>query len=326
MNYIETNIYTTKEGIDPVTSLLIDFGIEGMVIEDATDFKELLEKKNSYDWDYIDESLMKLHNIETNITFYLEDTKENSQILESVKEEISKLATLDACGSFGDSIGLLGRLIILTKVVCDEDWVDNWKLYFKPGSITERFTVKPTWHEYESKREDELIIEIDPGMAFGTGKHPTSTLCVRLLEKYIQSADDAVLDIGCGSGILSIVAAMLGAKNVKGVELDPVAVEVAKENIALNGLQDQVEVILGDLTKGLDEKFDIIVANLMADLVIKLSGDVKKHLRGRKIYISSGVLIEKKEQVSHAIEECGFEILEILEEAEWCAIAAKLSH
>ena len=205
----------------------------------------------------------------------------------------------------------------------DSEWKDNWKAYFKPARISDRIVVKPTWESYE-RNGDELIIEIDPGMAFGTGTHPTTSLCVKLLEKYIESPEDVVLDVGCGSGILSIASALLGVKKTVGVEIDPVAVDVARENVERNRLADRVEVLRGDLTKGLDLKADIVVANLMADLVMMLSADVAKHLRGKSVYISSGILIEKQEQVAGAIRDCGFRILEILEEGEWCAIAAAL--
>lgn len=320
MKYIEAKIYTTKEGIDPLTCILMDMGIAGFAIEDAQVFNEFLEKKNSYDWDYVDESLMSLSNVETNVTIYLEDTKENSDLLQQLQESLMKLKDREYNGEFGQNVSL-GRLYMDKQIVDDEDWKDNWKEYFKPAKITEKIVVKPTWETYE-RADGELVIELDPGMAFGTGTHPTTTLCLRLLEKYIEAGKDTVLDVGCGSGILSIGAALLGAGEIVGVDIDPVAVEVSRGNAALNGLQDRIQIDQGDLTKGLDLKADIIVANLMADLIMMLSVDVGKHLKGKCLYISSGILIEKKETVVEAIRNCGFEIIEILEEGEWCAIAA----
>lgn len=306
MRYIEVKIYTTQEGIDPLTCILMDMGIAGFAIEDAGDFRDLMNKKNSYDWDYVDESLMELAEVETNITFYLEDSSENNGLMKVLQENPD-----------------LANLRIVSKIVDDEDWKDNWKEYFKPAKITDRIVIKPTWEAYDSQ-ENELVIEIDPGMAFGTGTHPTTSLCIRLLEKYIEPGKDAVLDVGCGSGILSIAAALLGAEDILAVDIDPVAVAVSKENIELNGLAAKVQIKEGDLTKGLNVKADIVVANLMADLVIMLSKDVAGHLKGKGIYISSGILIEKQAEVAAAIRECGFKIIEIQEEGEWCAIAAQL--
>lgn len=303
MRYIEVKIYTTQEGIDPLTCILMDMGIAGFAIEDARDFQDLMNKKNAYDWDYIDESLLELEHVRTSVTFYLEETANGSEILEQLQEQ------------FGSEL--------VWKAVEDSDWKDNWKEYFKPVKITDRIVIKPTWEAYE-RTGDELVIEIDPGMAFGTGAHPTTSLCVKLLERYLEPGKDEVLDVGCGSGILSIASALLGAKVVLAVDIDPVAVTITSENINLNGLEKKIGVIEGDLTKGLQFRADIVVANLMADLVMMLSKDVTAHLKGKSIYISSGILIEKQEEVVAAIEECGFRILDILEEGEWCAIAAQI--
>jgi ribosomal protein L11 methyltransferase len=324
MQYIEIKIYTTQEGIDPLTCILTDMGIAGFAVEDARDFQDLMNRKNTYEWDYIDESLMALEQIPTNITFYLEDTAVSSHMIRQLED---KLAMLKANPFFweGESDQAIdfGTLEMSRKHVDDSQWKDNWKEYFKPTAITDRIVIKPTWEEY-ARKNDELIIELDPGMAFGTGTHPTTTLCVRLLERYVEAGKDKVLDVGCGSGILAIAAALLGAVDVLAVDIDPIAVVVTNENANQNHLSDQIRVLEGVLTKGLSEQADIIVANLMADLVIKLSRDVAAHLKGKSIYISSGILLEKQESVAAAIEACGFQILEILEEGEWCAIAAQL--
>lgn len=333
MKYNEVKIYTTTIGIEPITDILISNGIEGSTVEDANDFADFLNKENSFDWDYIDESLMHLKNVETTITFYLEETLEDQKRLQDIKDDLMRLKTKELQGAFGDvktvgkdgfegSTNILGRLYVESKIVNDEDWKDNWKEYFKPAKISNKIVVKPTWEDYVKQSEEELVIEIDPGMAFGTGTHPTTSLCVKLLERNIEHGD-TVLDVGCGSGILSMAAALLGVNEVTGIEIDPVAVEVAKENVELNHLSDKVCVIDGDLTKGLSLSADIVVANLMADLVVMLSEDVAKHLKGKSIYISSGILIEKKEMVVEAIKKYGFEIIEILEEGEWCAISAQ---
>ncbi|WP_027399343.1 50S ribosomal protein L11 methyltransferase [Anaerovorax odorimutans] len=334
MKYNEVKIYTTTSGIEPLTDILMNHEVVGFEIEDSKDFIEFLDKKNTYDWDYVDENLMNLKDTETKITFYLEQNDEDDKRLQLIKEDVMKLKSNEMEGFFGEikTVGkdgfngetnVLGRLYVESNTVDDSDWKDNWKQYFKPVKITDRIVIKPTWQKYEKQKDHELIIEIDPGMAFGTGSHPTTSLCVKLLEKYIEKGD-CVLDVGCGSGILSMAAALLNTDKVVGIEIDPIAVNVAKDNIKLNGLSEKIDVLEGDLTKGLSYSADIVAANLMADLVIMLTEDIVKHLKGKSIYISSGILIEKKEKVASVIEKCGFEILEILEDDEWCAIAARL--
>lgn len=307
MNYLEIRIYTDKCNLDPLTYILEDIGIAGFVVEDPDDLTEFLEKKNSYDWDYIDESVMELFHVLPNLCFYLDDSEDGKSQLENIKKQLVE--------------SQLEKLDIHVTPVCDDAWKDNWKKYFKPTKITERLVVKPTWEPYEKEDDKQLVIEIDPGMAFGTGTHETTSLCMKLLENHLEVGDQ-VLDVGCGSGILSIAASLLGASKVLGVDIDPEAVRVSKENVDLNGVP--VTIMYGDLTKGIEFKGDIVVANLMADLVMMLSKDVAKHLKGKSIYISSGILVEKKEVVSAAIMEAGFHITEILEDGEWCAICAVL--
>jgi ribosomal protein L11 methyltransferase len=322
MRYIEVKIHTTQEGIDLLTYILMNMGIAGFAIDDPRDYKELLNKHNPHDWDYVDESLYDFENLRACITFYIEESEEGCNLFKRVQEKIEELK----CGKGASNEGTVdfSNLEMKWKRVDDADWKDKWKEYFKTTKVSDSIVIKPTWESYEAS-EGELVIEIDPGMAFGTGTHPTTYLCIRLLEKYINNGEDTVLDIGCGSGILSIAAALLGASDVTAVDIDPVAVEVSKYNVELNRLSSKIQVMEGDLTKGLDVKADIVVANLIADLIILLSKDISAHLRGKGIYISSGILIEKKEQVASEIEKCGFKILEILEEEEWCAIAAQLN-
>ncbi|MBQ1301883.1 MAG: 50S ribosomal protein L11 methyltransferase [Firmicutes bacterium] len=323
MEYLEVKVYTTTKGIDPVSGIFLAAGVEGIVVEDPGDFYELMEKKNAYDWDYVDDDLVKdLKNKETNVTAYLEKTPEGYAQLKQIDEEIWKLSTFDACAAFEDTVCLLGRLKLCVRTVDDNDWKDNWKEYFKPVRITDRIVIKPSWEDYE-KQEGEIVIEIDPGAAFGTGKHPTTTMCIKALEKYIRTGESTVLDVGCGSGILSIAAVLLGARDVLGIDIDPLAVIVSKENAAFNKLEDRISIVEGDLTKGVDYKADIVVANLMADLVVILAKDVRRHLNPGGLYVSSGILAEKKDEVAAKIREAGFEIVEIYEEDEWVCIVAR---
>lgn len=307
MKYIEFVIYAdSSEELELIEAVLMSSGIEDSVVSDPKDIHELLEKKNAYDWDYVDESVLQLENERPSVTVYRDDREEEYEFLSGLSEKLK--AEIPCCTTE-------------SRVVCDDDWKDKWKEYFKPAKITQHLVVKPTWEDYE-KKEDELVIEIDPGMAFGTGTHETTSLCLELIEEYIKPGD-YVLDVGCGSGILAIAAGLLGAEEVLGIEIDPVAVEIGKSNVELNGLSENVRVVYGDLTKGIDFKADLVAANLMADIVKILSGDVAKHIKPGGVYISSGILAELADDVGSVIEKCGFEIEEVRVKGEWCAIAAK---
>lgn len=321
MKYIQVDIHAKREGIEPVISALLEVGITDTVVEDPADITDLLDKKNDYDWDYIDESVLDLQNEEPKVTVFLEDDEDGHKKLESLLVAVEALKIKAEAGIFGEGVDL-GPLTTDVSVEDDSQWKDNWKEYFRPKKVGRRIVVKPTWYDYE-RQEGDLVIELDPGMAFGTGTHETTSLCLRLMEDYMKPGDK-VLDVGCGSGILSIAGALLEASEVLGVEIDPVAVDVARQNIALNGVEDVAKAQYGDLTQGIDFRANIIVANLMADLVMMLSGDVAKHLLPGGKYISSGILVEKRDQVAAAIRDCGFEIAEIREDGMWCAIVAQL--
>ncbi len=319
MEYLEVKIFTTTEGIDPVCGILLAAGIEGYEIQDKNDYRELFEKKHSYDWDYVDESLRQLEHIETNITAYLKKSPQGYAQLEQIRQEVARLATFDACGAFEDIVGLLGRLHISVRTVCDDQWKDTWKAYFKPEKVTDTIVIKPSWEAYESHDPRERVIQLDPGAAFGTGKHPTTVMCMRLLERCLSSERSRVMDVGCGSGILSIAAGLLGAREVLGIEIDPMAAEVARENVELNGLSEIVRIQTGDLTQGIQWKADVVVANIMADIIIRLSQDVPCHLLPEGYFIFSGVIEEKLEEVVQAVQQQGFSVLEVLCEEGWCA-------
>lgn len=307
MNYTEWIIYTEKpEDLEVVETVLIMNDIYDSVVNDPRDVQDLLNKKNEYDWDYVDESVLELENERPSVVLYV---YEDSEIKDSIADIIEEVKNT------------VKGVEVVVNEANDDEWKDKWKEYFKPAKITDKLVVKPTWEEYEAK-EGELVIEIDPGMAFGTGTHETTSLCLELIEKYIKEGD-TLLDVGCGSGILAIAAGLLGASDVLGIEIDPVAVEIGNENVALNNLSDKIKVIYGDLTKGVDYKADIVAANLMADLVKMLSPSVPAHLREGGIYISSGILAVLAEEVSAVIEESGFDIVEIMVKGEWCAIAAR---
>ena len=208
--------------------------------------------------------------------------------------------------------------------LADEDYVDNWKKYVFTTKISDRFVIKPTWRDYE-KNSDELVIELDPGRAFGTGTHPTTYLCIRLMEKYIKNSH-TVIDIGTGSGILMVAANKLGAKEIWGVDIDPDACEVAKENLALNGITDEsTKVLVGNLLNVVENKtFDVVVANILADVILMLLKDISKVISKDGILILSGIIEDKKNIVIDACEKEGLELIEVKEDKEWVALSLKM--
>jgi len=241
-------------------------------------------------------------------------------LLKEIKLDLMKLKSDEFYAKLGQEIEF-GRLYLEENIVDDESWKENWSEHFKRVQLTDSLEVKSTL-AYPDAIPDAQTIVLDPGMAFGTGTHETTALCAILMDKY-RCKGKIVLDIGCGSGILSIAAARLGSQKVIGVDIDPIAVETAHENVLRNQCKEWVTILEGDLTKGLDLKAQIVVANLVAQVIIELAASVKPCLAGGGIFISSGILLEKKAAVVSALDQQGFEIIEILEKGDWCAIAAK---
>ena len=298
MKYIEVKIKTSKSGIDPVLAALMNIGINDAMIDDPDEILAMIASPGPSEW--YDESQIP----------------DLSMIEPAVIEELAKSAAEGRYGAEAD----LGELSVSAKVEDDVLWRDKWKEYFKPTKLSNNIVVKPTWCEYEPSDED-IVIEIDPGMAFGTGTHETTMLCIRMIEKYMSDGYK-VLDVGSGSGILSIAAAKLGASDVLGIDIDEDAVRVSNENYELNKVSDRAKAIVGDLTAGVDYKANIVVANLLADIVMRLSKDAKRHLGEKGIFITSGILTEKSEAVEKCMIECGFEIVEKAILGEWCSIVA----
>lgn len=322
MKYTAFEVRGTSAGLEMITAIMMNHGIECISIDDPEDMEDILNKKNEYGWDYIDDELKENLDREPVLSVYF-DEEQDLNIIDVLKADIEKLKQDVAEGAYGESFDG-GSLEVTVSVSDDSQWKDKWKEFFHPSRITERLVVKPSWEEYRAE-PDDLVIEIDPGMAFGTGTHETTSLCMKLMEKYFGEFGEnvKVLDVGCGSGILSIAASLLGAGEVLGVEIDKDAVQVARENVQLNKCDDNVRVIEGDLTKGIDFKGNIIVANLMADLVMMLSKSAREHLEDGGIFISSGILADKEKVVSEAITDAGFTIEEVMVDGEWCAIAAR---
>ncbi len=311
--WIEVTIETKTEAVEAVTNILFENGAQGAMIEDPKDLNP--EKRNEYDWDYVDENMLERSKEDiVKVKTYISDEKDVEIFISKVSEEVKALT------NFGLDIGS-GK--VYTDSVREDDWANNWKQYYKPTRIGKNIIIKPEWEDY-LEEEGDLIVEMNPGMAFGTGNHETTSMCVANLEKYVKK-DSTVFDIGCGSGILGIVAAKLGAKKVLGIDIDEVAVKVANENIEKNGVAGQMKALKGNLADKIDRntKADIVVANIMADIVILLSKDVRAFLKEGGIFISSGIILAKIEEVSKALEENGFEVVEVQRKGEWACILAR---
>ncbi|HFL3852411.1 50S ribosomal protein L11 methyltransferase [Clostridioides difficile] len=311
-NWIEVTIKTTTEAVEPITNILYEQGAGGAVIEDPKDF--LFQKKNELDWDYVEEEVFK-KNEEDDVLIktYVSEEKNVMEFVETIKQKVLGLK------DFGIDIG---EGSVSLDQVNEADWANAWKAYYKPTKVGQRVVVKPTWEDY-AMQDGDLIIELDPGMAFGTGTHETTSMCIRELEKYVNK-DSKVFDIGCGSGILAIAAAKLGAKEVVAVDLDEVAVKVAKENVLENKVEKSVSVMHGNLTDVIKDKADVIVANIIADIIKILAKDVQNFMKEDAIFISSGIILDKVEEVKESLIENGFEIVEVQKLGEWSAIVSKL--
>ncbi len=320
MNWVQVKIITSKEGIEPVSGMLYELGISGIQISDKEDFKEFLENNRKY-WDYVDEELEKLKNQDTTITVYLSDDEEGNESLRQIKEGLKELkkATPD----------MLGSLELVLENVKDEDWSENWKQYFKPIPVGEKVLIVPEWEEVPET--ERVVFRINPGMSFGTGSHESTRMCIAGIEKNIKNGDK-VLDLGCGSGILSVIALLLGAKEVTAVDIDPMAVDVSFSNLELNGIEkEKMTGYAGDITtdKNLqkilsDEKYDLVIANIVADVIIALSKYVKMFMKEDGYFICSGIINERCDEVVEKLKEAELNILEVKTEGEWSMILCNL--
>lgn len=317
MEWTEVNIYTTTEGIELLCSKLGDIGIKGFSIKDPEDFKEFLENKNGQ-WDYIDDDLMGLANCETCITVYLPGNEQGADMLQSVRAMLAEMKS-------GDPEGRYGRLEAELASIREEDWANNWKQYFKPFKVGEKLVIKPSWEEYDNS-DGRIILEIDPASSFGTGKHHTTRLCLEVLEKYLNKGDK-LLDMGCGSGILSIGAMLLGAKSAVAVDIEENAAATALENAVKNHISPDVYKtyfgnILTDekLADEIDDKYDIIAANIVADVLIAMKESFLRYLKKGGILIVSGIIEERMDEVIDELKSVGFKEPEPEVREGWAAV------
>ncbi|MBP2637918.1 MAG: prmA [Firmicutes bacterium] len=307
MKWSEISIQTSHEATEAVANIFHDLGASGVVIEDP----ELVNTyRRSGSWDYCDIP-EELETEVVTIKAYLPVDEFLDDKLRIFEDQINRLAehNLDK-----------GRGCINCREVMEEDWASSWKEFFHPVRVSEHIVIKPSWEEY-LPADGDIIIELDPGMAFGTGTHNTTAMCIRALEDVIKPGH-IVFDVGTGSGVLAVAAAKLGANSVQAIDLDAVAVRVATENVTINDVARAVKTTQGDLLTGVTGKADVIVANIIADIIIKMLPDVKTRLVNKGSFIASGIISERLSDVTQALMDNGFVIDKVTEEGGWVAIVA----
>lgn len=322
MEWLELTIKTCSGGIDAVGARLTALGFDSFLIDDAEDFQTFLEKNRQY-WDYVDEALAQSMAAVSQIRLYLEQDARAMETVAFLREQMSLLRQQNPNLE-------LGSLEISVKNVQDEDWENNWKQYYQPLPIGERLLVVPQWLHPENP-EHRIPVVLDPGMIFGTGAHASTQMCLRALENAVQGGEQ-VIDLGSGSGILSIAALLLGAKTAVGVDIDPKAEDIARENAARNDLLgDRFTAVTGDVIgdRAMMERlaadgYDIVLANIVADVIIPLSAVVPRFLRRGGVFLCSGILDTRLEEVKTAIEKNGLTVTAVHRQEDWCQISATL--
>ena len=308
--WIEVRVITKSEALEPISGIFYSLDCKGVAIEDPEDI--LGREQGPLTWDFADINVLEHKGKDAVEKAYFAEEDNIEDVLEYVNERLTELKEM----------GLdLGEAKVEHEKMHEEDWANTWKQYYKPTKVGEKIVVKPIWEEYEAK-DGELVVDLDPGMAFGTGTHETTRMCIQSLEKYVKE-DSTVFDVGCGSGILAIAAAKLGAKLAVGVDLDPVAVESSIENVGYNKLKN-IEILHGNLVEVIDGKADIVVANILAEIICILTDDVKRVLKDGGVFITSGIIHDRVDMVCEKLEATGFEVMEKNRDGEWNCIVAKL--
>ena len=315
MRWNQFRLTTTTEAEDIVSSMLMDLGIQGVQIEDRVPLTK--EDKEQMFVDILPD--LPEDDGKAYLTFYLGEEDDKGSILMNVQKELREMrAYLD-----------VGECTIEESQTEDVDWVNNWKQYFHQFYIDDILVI-PSWEKVEEKDEDKMIIHIDPGTAFGTGTHETTQLCIRQLKKYVTKGAQ-ILDVGCGSGILGMLALKFGAGHSVGTDLDPCAIEATHENMEVNGIsKDQYEVMIGNIIDDVTvqnavgyEKYDIVAANILADVLVPLTPVIVRQMKPGGIYITSGIIDVKEKVVTEAYEEAGLEVLEVNRQGEWVSVTGR---
>ena len=315
MKWNQFRLKTTTEAEDIVSSMLADIGIEGVQIEDKIPLTQ--SDKEQMFVDILPD--MPEDDGCAYLTFYLDEEVDKHEMLLKVRQELEEMR----------SYLNVGDCTIEESQTEDVDWVNNWKQYFHQFYIDDILVI-PSWENVEAKDSDKMVIHIDPGTAFGTGMHETTQLCIRQLRKYVTE-NTRILDVGCGSGILGMLALMFGAKYSVGTDLDPCAIDATYENMDNNGIsRDQYEVMIGNIIddKAVQdkvgyEKYDIVAANILADVLVPLTPVIIHQLKKGGIYITSGIIEDKEEVVVEAVKKAGLEVLEVNHQGEWVSVTAR---
>ncbi len=321
-SWIEIFIETEREGFEPVSGIIYQCGITGVMIEDSEDFTEFLDNP-ARDWDYIEDELVKQKTKAKNgITFFVRDNVNGMETLNIVKEMLRSAKENEKEINFGS-------LEMTLKNIKEDDWANNWKKYFKPFAVGDKMIICPSWEKADNDGT-KTVLKIDPGHVFGTGTHETTRLCIELVEKHMREGDN-VLDIGCGSGILSIASLLLGASHADAVDIDPNAVDIAYTNAGMNGIgRDTYNVVSGNILADdeLDKaysgkKYDVVEANIVADVIIALTEKIPQYIKDGGIFVSSGIIVERLDDVLEALKSRGFALIEVVKDKGWAAVASK---
>lgn len=311
MNWNEVTIYTKKEAIESLSASIMNLGISSFVVEEPDEIMAFIEE-NSDKWDMLDDELnASIQNIRPNIKLYVADDEDGNSLMGAVCDMVEALKKEDC---------LFEDLEIETVNVKDEDWQYNWREFFKPFTLGGKLYIKPVW--VENDFEGRITVEIDPGSSFGSGQHETTKMALEALEKYV-SDDMHVADIGSGSGILSVAAAKLGAAKVTAIDIDENAVIATKECAQINHVEDKVEAICADLADALAEKPDVVVANIFAGPICTLAEQLKDLLDKGAIFISTGIIESRADEVKQAYIANGYEIIEVRNMGQWYLIVGQ---
>jgi len=314
MEWLEVAVHTTTQGADLISGLLIELGSAGTQIADRADIPDP-GSPGAY-WEMYDEKLLEGMPEDVVVKGWLEGGENRAETLALLRARLNALQAEQAKSPLP-----MGTLALEVREVRDADWAESWKQYYKPFRVGKALVVKPTWENYDAQAGD-VIIQLDPGMAFGTGTHETTSMCLELLEKHLTPGM-RVMDVGTGSGILAIAAARLGTGSVLAIDIDPDAVKVAKENVELNGVADVVKVVCGDLVKGEAMACDLAVANIVADAICMLAAPLTRHLLPGGIFLCSGIIQEREQDVLDAAGKAGYTLVERAAQGEWVALCLR---